>query len=111
MTTRVYLPTFVIASYDREGDSATLNDRSIWQYTWNMYDETDDGTIKDVASVNCTELVLSWTDISQEERDDIIHEIPSLYSLCPNLTYFVVRMSKNIWETQDYLALEVLPTD
>lgn len=107
----MYLPTFVIASYDREGDAATLNDRSIWHYNWNMYDETEDKTIKDVESVNCTELVHSWTDISKEERAEIVHEIPSAYSLCPNLTYFVVRMSKNIWETQDYLALEVSPTD
>ena len=76
-----------------------MNSSTFWEWTW-LIDEKKVG----IETVDCIEMVNSWTDVPKGERDSIIDELqastisitnwlPSRGNtlLCPNLTSFDVH--------------------
>ena len=68
------------------------------------------GKDSDINTIPCTELIESWTDISQAERDNYMEELISPNVLCPNLTEFSVKGGETS-AIRLSLSLVVYPTE
>ena len=62
------------------------NSEELWEWTWLK----SNFEVLDVDTLNCVDVVKSWTDVDEGERDSILNELETLDSsfLCPNFTSF-----------------------
>lgn len=71
--TTSFLPTVAIARLDDDFKPFDFNNQDDWfiQFTMNW----SNGTYIDVDSINCSDLISSWTGITEEEKADFIKEL------------------------------------
>ena len=88
-----FLPTFaIITGYDDEMSEWIYNNPK-W-FTWNVTQYTENGPSEGVLldTVTCEDLINSWTDISEDERDSFLRELFYIGKmLCPNTTSLFVE--------------------
>ena len=90
-----FLPTFaIITVVDDESEEGKKDFNNPNWFTWNVTQHTEDGPSDGVLidTVLCENLINSWTDITEDERDSFLRELvfPEKM-LCPNTTGFSVE--------------------
>ena len=88
--TTSFLPTVAIARLDDDFKLFDFNNLDDWliQFTMNW----SNGTYIELPSINCSDLINSWTSITEEEKAEFINELAfKNQMLCPNTTSFFVE--------------------
>lgn len=60
----------------------------------------EDSVVRNISSARCNDLVMSW-DLAEDEKNELIRELPSHEVLCPNITDFEVSGAQ--WLSTAYL--------
>ena len=66
-------------------DIIDVNNEDVWSWQW-----VENATGKTVETINCKDLIESWTDLSSDERAALIAETQDDYMLCPKMDTFKV---------------------
>ena len=66
-------------------DIIDVNNKDVWSWQW-----VENATGKTVETVNCKDLIESWTDLSSDERAALVAETQDDYMLCPKMDSFKV---------------------
>ena len=104
-----YLPTFVLYSVNNKRVALpSLNDASLNNWTWKQYSGGSQKIVTVLDTISCKDLINSWTQFSEVERAAYLRELPSKFSLCPNITEFKVR-GGTMGDT--WLELSIVPTE
>ena len=61
-----FLPTFGVVSRTHESDQYFFNDKDLVTWEWYMTDTQDEVVHYGVETVDCSELVDSWTELSED---------------------------------------------
>ena len=64
-------------------EAIEINNEDVWEWNWTDYNDT-------IQTVDCEDLIDSWTDMKLSERLALKAELPSTHFLCPNTTSFNV---------------------
>lgn len=95
-----FLPIFTVGTLDVEFSISResgldfrlkkyINDPEMFDFKF--YQISDYFRLKEIDAVLCTDLINSWTHLSQFERDMFLQELPlPRASLCPNTTEFMI---------------------
>ena len=88
-----FLPTCAVATFGRDGRIADANNRTDWSISYQIV--YINGTKEQVEAVNCRDLIDSWTDVSESEKDVFRKEQLGFeeFLLCPNISSFLVEGS------------------
>ena len=92
-----YLPTYELMVFDTEiseDEPISFNDRNVTRQTWTQYSVDSSGMQIEstYSSINCRDLIQSWTHLLESERNDLIDELPSQNnSMCPDVEHLMVQ--------------------
>ena len=70
--TRIFLPSLIIVSVD-ENRNESFNNKDFFSIEWKQVTDFDREQILD--DIDCTELIDSWTDVSNAEKDALKEEL------------------------------------
>lgn len=70
--TRIFLPSLIIVSVD-ENRNESVNNKDFFSIEWKQVTDFDREQILD--DIDCTELIDSWTDVSNAEKDALKEEL------------------------------------
>ena len=86
-------------------DLPRINDEELFTFEWRLYKNV---ILWDkIESINCKELIDSWTDLSEAERKMLKKEISYNFQLCPNITEFYMLTNPDPFK---WLELKIRPT-
>ena len=91
--TQTYIPMFAITTQDPSQARALYNDREYFSWQFNQIEIIGKTHISTpIEAVKCNDLINSWTDLSEDERNDLKDELFYQNSMiCPNTTTLQVR--------------------
>ena len=80
-----FLPSLQIISQDFDTGKVTFNNEDFFEIYWSQKVNKE---VQLLETVNCKDLIDSWSDMSQKEKDNIKQEFDQFATLCPNITNF-----------------------